>query len=52
MRGAGIIIPQAIAKWALLAPIFIPLFLRLGTGPAVVLAAYRVGEHIQGTLPT
>ena len=40
----GIIIPQAIAKWALLAPIFIPLFLRLGVGPEVVLAAYRVGD--------
>jgi aminobenzoyl-glutamate transport protein len=39
-----IIIPQAIAKWALLAPIFIPLFLRLGIGPATVLAAYRVGD--------
>src|SRR6516164_2156457 len=34
---AGIIIPQAIAKWALLAPIFIPLFLRLGIHPAAVL---------------
>jgi aminobenzoyl-glutamate transport protein len=40
----GIIIPQAIAKWALLAPIFIPLFLRLGVEPEVVLAAYRVGD--------
>jgi len=40
----NIIIPQAIAKWALLAPIFIPLFLRLGIAPAVVLAAYRVGD--------
>ena len=40
----GIIIPQAIAKWALLAPVFIPLFLRLGIGPATVLAAYRVGD--------
>jgi aminobenzoyl-glutamate transport protein len=40
----GIIIPQAIAKWALLAPIFIPLFLRLGVDPAAVLAAYRVGD--------
>ena len=39
----GIILPQAIAKWALLAPIFIPLFLRLGVDPAAVLAAYRVG---------
>jgi aminobenzoyl-glutamate transport protein len=40
----NIIIPQAIAKWALLAPIFIPLFLRLGISPATVLAAYRVGD--------
>ena len=29
----GFIIPQAIAKWALLAPIFIPLFMRLGVEP-------------------
>lgn len=40
----GIIIPQAIAKWALLAPIFIPLFLRLGIEPQTVLAAYRVAD--------
>ena len=40
----GILIPQAIAKWALLAPIFIPLFLRLGVEPETVLAAYRVGD--------
>jgi aminobenzoyl-glutamate transport protein len=40
----GVIIPQAIAKWALLAPIFIPLFMRLGMDPAAVLAAYRVGD--------
>jgi aminobenzoyl-glutamate transport protein len=40
----GIIMPQAIAKWALLAPIFIPLFLRLGIEPQAVLAAYRVGD--------
>jgi aminobenzoyl-glutamate transport protein len=40
----GIIIPQAIAKWALLAPIFIPVFVRLGVEPEAVLAAYRVGD--------
>jgi aminobenzoyl-glutamate transport protein len=39
-----LIIPQAIAKWALLAPIFIPLFSRLGVAPQTVLAAYRVGD--------
>jgi aminobenzoyl-glutamate transport protein len=40
----GIIMPQAIAKWALLAPIFIPLFLRIGIDPEAVLAAYRVAD--------
>jgi aminobenzoyl-glutamate transport protein len=39
-----LIIPAAIAKWALLAPIFIPLFIRLGVAPQTVLAAYRVGD--------
>jgi aminobenzoyl-glutamate transport protein len=40
----NLIIPQAIAKWALLAPIFIPLFARLNIAPQTVLAAYRVGD--------
>jgi len=39
-----LLIPQAIAKWALLAPIFIPLFIRLNVAPQTVLAAYRVGD--------
>jgi aminobenzoyl-glutamate transport protein len=39
-----LIIPAAIAKWALLAPIFIPLFIRLGVAPQTILAAYRVGD--------
>lgn len=40
----NLIIPQSIAKWALLAPIFVPLFLRLDVAPQTVLAAYRVGD--------
>ena len=39
-----LIMPAAIAKWAILAPIFIPLFLRLDVTPQTVLAAYRVGD--------
>ena len=39
-----LIIPAAIAKWAILAPIFIPLFIRLDVAPQTVLAAYRVGD--------
>jgi aminobenzoyl-glutamate transport protein len=39
-----LIMPAAIAKWAILAPIFIPLLIRLGVTPQTVLAAYRVGD--------
>jgi aminobenzoyl-glutamate transport protein len=39
-----LIMPAKIAKWAILAPIFIPLMLRLGAAPQTVLAAYRVGD--------
>lgn len=40
----NLIIPSVIAKWAILAPIFIPLLLRLGVEPQTVLAAYRVAD--------
>ena len=40
----GILMPQIIPKWALFAPVFIPLFMRLGVEPDAVLAAYRVGD--------
>jgi len=39
-----IVMPAKIAKWAILAPIFIPLMLRLGVEPQTVLAAYRLGD--------
>jgi aminobenzoyl-glutamate transport protein len=34
----------AIAKWAIFAPVFVPLFVTLNMDPAAVLAAYRVGD--------
>jgi aminobenzoyl-glutamate transport protein len=34
----------AIAKWAIFAPVFVPLFVHLAVDPAAVLAAYRVGD--------
>lgn len=40
----GILIPQIIPKWAMFAPVFIPLFMQLGVAPEAVLAAYRVGD--------
>jgi aminobenzoyl-glutamate transport protein len=39
-----VILGGAIPKWAIFAPIFVPLFMRLGVSPEVTLAAYRVGD--------
>ncbi|MEY3896799.1 MAG: hypothetical protein RLZZ214_2319, partial [Verrucomicrobiota bacterium] len=39
-----ILITGAIAKWALFAPIFVPLLVQLGVAPEAVLAAYRVAD--------
>ncbi|MFN8594430.1 MAG: AbgT family transporter [Thermomicrobiales bacterium] len=39
-----IIIPAALPKWAIFAPIFVPLFIRLGVAPQTVQAAYRIGD--------
>jgi aminobenzoyl-glutamate transport protein len=37
-------ITGAIAKWAIFAPIFVPVLVTLGVAPEAVLAAYRVGD--------
>lgn len=42
--GLDLIITAAIAKWAIFAPVFVPLLMQLGVPPEVVLAAYRVGD--------
>lgn len=39
-----LIITGAVAKWAIFAPIFVPLLMQLGVEPEAVLAAYRVGD--------
>ena len=39
-----IIMPGLIPKWAIFAPIFVPLFIQLGVPPQTGLAAYRVGD--------
>jgi aminobenzoyl-glutamate transport protein len=38
------ILPGVVPKWAIFAPVFIPIFVRLGVTPQTVLAAYRVGD--------
>ncbi len=40
----NIIIPGVVPKWAIFAPVFIPIFTRLGVAPQTVLAAYRIGD--------
>ena len=42
----NIFIGSASAKWAMLAPIFVPMFLLLGYDPAVTQMAYRIGDSI------
>jgi aminobenzoyl-glutamate transport protein len=39
-----LVFTPAIAKWAIFAPVFVPLFVQLSVDPAAVLAAYRVGD--------
>jgi aminobenzoyl-glutamate transport protein len=39
-----LIMPGVIPKWAIMAPIFIPLFYNLGIAPQTVIAAYRIGD--------
>ncbi len=39
-----IIMPGSLPKWAIFAPIFIPLFIRLDVAPQTALAAYRLGD--------
>ncbi len=44
------IIPGSLPKWAIFAPIFVPLFVRLGVPAQTVFAAYRVGDSPINTL--
>jgi aminobenzoyl-glutamate transport protein len=44
------ILPGVIPKWAIFAPVFIPIFIRLGVGPQTLLAAYRIGDSPVNTL--
>ncbi len=39
-----LVIGSASAKWALLAPIFVPMLMQLGISPDLTQAAYRVGD--------
>lgn len=45
------ILPGVVPKWAIFAPVFIPIFLRLGVAPQTVLASYRIGDGPTNVLP-
>ena len=44
------IMPGSLAKWAIFAPIFVPLFIQLDVPAQTVFAAYRVGDSPVNTL--
>ena len=45
-----IVIVGAIAKWAVFAPVFVPVLIELGAEPEAVLAAYRIGDSPMNAL--
>lgn len=40
----NLVMGSASAKWAIMAPIFIPMFMLLGYSPELIQAAYRIGD--------
>lgn len=50
MLPLDLIMPGALAKWAIFAPIFVPLMVRLGVPAQTLFAAYRVADSPMNTL--
>jgi aminobenzoyl-glutamate transport protein len=46
VAAANLLIGSMSAKYAFLAPIFVPLFMRVGVSPELTQAAYRVGDSV------
>jgi aminobenzoyl-glutamate transport protein len=42
----NLVVSSASAKWALLAPIFVPMFMLLGYAPETVQGAFRIGDSV------
>ena len=45
-----IFLGSASAKWAILAPVFVPMFMLLGYSPELTQAAYRVGDSLMNVV--
>lgn len=46
----NLLIGSASAKWALMAPIFIPMFMKLGYTPAFTQAAFRIADSVTNAI--
>ncbi|MCG3128770.1 MAG: p-aminobenzoyl-glutamate transport protein [Phycisphaerae bacterium] len=46
----NILMSSASAKWTLLAPVFVPMFMQLGHSPEVTQALYRVGDSVTNSI--
>lgn len=46
----NILVGSASAKWALIAPIFVPMLMQLGISPDLTQAAYRVGDSVSNII--
>lgn len=46
----NIFIGSASAKWAILAPVFVPMMMLMGYNPAIAQAVYRIGDSITNPL--
>jgi len=48
--GINLLIGSASAKWAIMAPVFVPMFMLMGYSPELVQAAYRVGDSVTNVI--
>ena len=48
--GINMLIGSASAKWAIMAPVFVPMFMLMGYSPELVQAAYRVGDSVTNVI--
>ncbi len=46
----NLLVGSASAKWALIAPIFVPMLMQLGISPDLTQAAYRVGDSVSNII--
>jgi len=46
----NLVMGSASAKWALMAPVFVPMFMLLGYPPEVIQTAYRVGDSVTNVI--